>query len=78
MKRDNREFNKLFPCIQPSLFNFCEHLHDEAKRWLTHHEDARNGIFTGQQKGRRVDWHEIPLGFEEWSPKKRRKGKEKK
>ena len=75
MERYNRDFNKLFPCIQPSLFNFCECLHSEANRWLTRHEDARNGVFTGGQKRRSVDWPEIPLDFEEWSPKKRRKAK---
>ncbi len=70
MERYNRDFNKLFPCIRPSLFNFCECLHGEATRWLTRHEDARNGIFIGGQKRRSVDWPEIPLGFEEGSPKK--------
>ena len=70
MERYNRDFNKLFPCIRPSLFNFCECLHGEATRWLIRHEDAKNGIFIGGQKRRSVDWPEIPLGFEEWSPKK--------
>ena len=65
----------VFPCIRPSLFNFCECLHSEANRWLTQHEDARNGVFTGGQNRRSVDWPEIPLDFEEWSPKKRRKAK---
>ena len=58
MEQYNWDFNKLFPCIQPSLFNFCECLHSEANRWLTRHEDARNGVFGGQNR-RSVDWPEI-------------------
>ena len=71
MERYNRDFNKLFSCDRPSLFNFCECLYVEAKRWLTQHEDALNGIFTGGQTRNNVDWPQIPTDFEGWSPKKR-------
>ena len=64
--------------VELTIHSFFFLLHVSFSYETTCHEDARNGIFTGAQKRRSVDWPEIPLGFEEWSPKKRRKGKEKK
>lgn len=75
MERYNPDFNKLFPCVCPSQFNFCDCLHAEANHWLTQHKDARNGIFTGGQLRREVDWPEVPTDVEGWFPKKRRSRK---
>ncbi len=70
MEQYNRDFNKLFSCVRPSLFNFCECLLGETNRWYKRHEDEINGIFTGGQKRGSVDWPMIPEDFEDWSPKK--------
>lgn len=72
MERYNCDFNKLFLCVHPSLFSFCDCLHEEANRWLTQYEGSKNGFFTGGQLRREIGWPQVPTDVEEWSLKMRR------
>lgn len=74
MERYNREFNDLFDSPKPGLFVFCERVREEANRWERRHEDALKGKFTHRQKRSEVPWPELPEGFQEFSPKKKRHG----
>ena len=48
------------------------------KQFVGKHEHERNGIFTRGQLRKNVDWPQVPIDFESWSPKREGQENEKK